>query len=845
MPAPPSQTLTAFLTAAVGHFQAGRLAEAEATFRDALALSPDHAGATFNLAVTLRALGRVDEAAAQYRRAIVLKPDNAKAHNNLGVILAMLEKNDDAAAQYLQALQIQPDYPNAHYNFANLLKAQRAFARAIDHYRQALVGNPDDAETHNNLGAALAADGQGEAAIQHYQQALALRRDYAEAFSNLGSALADLGRTDEAMGWYAKALAFKPAFADARFNLGQALDMQDRTDEALAQYELALALDPMHAEAHNNFGFLSQRLGRVDEALARYERAQTLKPDYADAHWNESLARLLVGDFETGWRKYEWRWRRKDSPPRVLPAPLWDGDDLTGRTILLHTEQGLGDAIQFIRYAPLVKAKGGVVVFECLRTQHRLFNRVAGIDRLIPAGEPFPPFDCHAPLLSLPTLLDTRLETIPAAVPYLKADAGLAGTLGERLAGLKRPKVGLVWRGNPGHPNDKRRSMPAATVAALVRGASGVDWLSLQIDARPDELADFAPVVPYQAGPHIGDWADTAAVVQDLDLVVTVDTSMAHLAGALGKPVWVMLPFAPDWRWLLDRADSPWYPTMRLFRQPAPGDWRPGLDEVRAALDDIGAPTPLAAPAVNTKPRRLPPAMVVSHERSGTHFLMNALSYGYGYTAEPWIDLDGHTIAIDYSNPARIAEALEVQAADHLMRIVKSHHSAEQFAGELERITRDYRIFYIYREPAAVMVSLWRHLNGLAWDEGPKVADPLTLAKIRPGGAMTRYQAQSHPTLLHRWAAHVEGWLAAAQGNPRIVPVRYEDLDGRYDRTVAAFADVVGRAPLTPLLRPPGDVNVIAMGRTLAETPVVPATLSALTACCRAEVGGLLTRLGY
>ncbi|HTI66649.1 MAG TPA: tetratricopeptide repeat protein, partial [Caulobacteraceae bacterium] len=620
---PTTERLDQLLAVALAHFQAGRLVEAEAAYRQAAALAPRHAGASYNLAVTLRGLGRLDDAAAQYRRTIALQPANAKAHNNLGVILAIQGRSDDAVKHYRRALDIQPDFANAHYNFANVLRERGETLRAIGHYRRALAGRPDDPETCNNLGVALAADGQTAEAVRQYQQALALRPDYAEACSNLGAALMDLGRTDEAMAQYARALALKPAYADGHFNLAHALDVQDRTAEAEAHYELALALDPTHAEAHHNFGFLQQRQGRLDEALARYERAQALKPDYGDAQWNEGLARLVTGDFETGWRKYESRWLRKEHRRRAMTAPLWDGGDLSGKTILLHAEQGLGDAIQFVRYAPLVKAKGGVVVLECPPSQMRLFTGAAGVDQLIAAGTPLPRHDCHAPLLSLPRLLDTRLETIPADVPYLAGDAALAQAWRQRLSGLSRPRVGLVWRGNPSHPNDRRRSMPAPVMASLVRAAD-VDWVCLQHDARPDELAAFSPGSLFEAGPSLGDWADTAGLVEGLDLVVTVDTSVAHLAGALGKPVWVLLPFAPDWRWLLDRPDSPWYPTMRLFRQPAPGDWGPVLDQVRSALADPDAPVPVAAPAVRT--RRLPPAMVVSHERSGTHFLMNALS---------------------------------------------------------------------------------------------------------------------------------------------------------------------------------------------------------------------------
>jgi tetratricopeptide (TPR) repeat protein len=838
-----TERLNQLLALALGHFRAGRLGESEAAWRQVLALAPTHAGASYNLAVTLRAQGRLEDAAAQYRRTLQIQPGNAKAHNNLGVILGLQGKTQEAGDHYARALRIQPDYAEAHYNLGNVLRERGDNLRAVDHYRRALAARPDDPEIHNNLGVALAAAGRGDEAVGAYRRALSLRPDYAEACSNLGAALVDLGRMDEAMAQYARALQLRPDYADARFNLAHAFDVQDRTDEAHAQYELALALDPTHAEAHHNFGFLAQRLGRLDEALARYQRAQRLKPGYADAEGNEGLARLVMGDFETGWDRYEARWDRPGNQRRTLPAPAWDGGDLAGKTILLHAEQGLGDAIQFVRYAALVKARGATVVFECAPSQERLFQGVAGIDRLVPAGRPLPPFDCHAPLLGLARLLKTRLESIPADVPYLKAEPELAAAWRERLSGLARPRIGFLWRGTPKHPNHRRRSMPAAAMAGLVAGQEA-GWVCLQLDPREDELAALPPI--YQAGPELGDWADTAALVDGLDLVITVDTSITHLAGALGKPVWMLIPFAPDWRWLLDRADSPWYPTMRLFRQPAPGAWEPVLQQVADALKSFPDPAPLAPlPPPPARPRRLPPAMVVSHERSGTHFLMNALSYAYGYTASPWTDLDRHEIDIDYSSPSQIAEALEARAGDPLMRLVKSHHAAGVFAEELSRITRSYTVYYVYREPATVMVSLWRHLNGLAWNEGPKLPDPLALAKAAPSGRLTRYQAGPHPTMLQRWAAHVEGWLMAAAADPRIVPVRYEDLDSRYPPTVAALAEAAGRAPLQPMLRPPRDVNVIAMGKTAAEAPVTPAAWADLKAYCRREAGPLMQRLGY
>jgi len=826
---------------ALSHFQSGRLAEAEAGYRRFLSLMPDHPGASYNLAVTLKGQGRLAEAAAQYRRTLKVRPGNVSAHNNLGVILADQGAAAEAEDHYRRALAIDPDFSGAHFNLARLLRTTGKPRQAIEHFRRALAITPDDADCWNELGIALSVDSQLHPAIEAYRRALALRPEHAEAMNNLGAALVDLDRLEEAIDHYERALGLNPRYADARFNLGHAFELQDRPAEAMAQYELAVALDPAHAQAHHNLGFLLQGQGRPDEALARYLHAQALKADYVDAEWNEALVRLLLGDFDLGWRRYEARWRREGFAQRPLPAPLWDGGELAGRAILLHAEQGLGDAIQFVRYASLVKAKGGTVVLECQRSQLRLFANVEGVERLVAAGEPLPLVDVHAPLLSLPMLLGTTLDTIPADVPYLQADPERVRDWSERLPRTAARRIGLVWRGNPHHQNDRRRSMPLDRVAAL-KAEVDADWVCLQVDAAPEELAALEPV--FDASPRLDDFAETAAAISALDLVVTVDTSVAHLAGALGKPVWLMLPFAPDWRWLTDRSDSPWYPSMRIFRQAAVGDWASVVSDVRAALAGRLEASP-APPRPAQRPRRLPPAMVVSHERSGTHFLMNSLSYGFGYTAQPWTDLDRHAFDIDYADPSAIAEVLEGQRKDPLLRLVKSHHAAAVFGDELARIAEDWRIFYIHRDPAEVMVSFWRHLNALAWDEGPKRSRPLDLAKAAPAGELTRYQAGGHPTMLQRWSAQVEGWLAAAETHSGVTVVRYADLDARYEETLAGLADAVGRAPLTPVLRPPRDVNVIAMGVSSETAPVAAEEIEALRAYCRSAAGPLMTRLGY
>ena len=328
--------------------------------------------------------------------------------------------------------------------------------------------------------------------------------------------------------------------------------------------------------------------GKLDEAIACFERVLQLEADDVNAHINRSLVWLLRGDFERGWDEYEWRWEHKDSLPRQCPQRLWDGSSLAGRTILLHAEQGLGDTIQFIRYAPLVKRCGGTVVVGCSKLLTRLLATCSGIDRVVTKEDSLPEFDVHAPLLSLPRIFQTHLDSIPADIPYLQSLEKCRPEIENLLSAQQvKHRVGIVWAGNPDHPNDRNRScalscfrvltcLPDVALFSLQKGANGAD---LERECREMSVIDLSEV--------LDDFAETAAAVMKLDLVITVDTAVAHLAGALGRPVWVLLPFAPDWRWLLDREDSSWYPTMRLFRQPRPGDWEAVFERVTRALVNL------------------------------------------------------------------------------------------------------------------------------------------------------------------------------------------------------------------------------------------------------------------
>jgi tetratricopeptide (TPR) repeat protein len=352
-------------------------------------------------------------------------------------------------------------------------------------------------------------------------------------------------------------------------------------DAARAHQEAAVALAPQTAAYVTNLALTLQDMGRLGEATAAFEQAIAIDPDFVDAHFGLGCARLLAGDFAGGWPQYEWRLARKAVAQPQRPGPRWDGGDLAGKTILLQCEQGLGDAIQFIRYAPLLAARGARVLVSCLAPLRTLFQDATGIDAVIDDAAP-PPFDLWTPLLSVPGLVGSRLETIPAPGAYLQADPVHIGHWRERLAGRTGLKVGVAWRGNPEHLNDSKRSLDAVTLAPALN-MRGISLVSLQKDARPEELAALGRGV-FDAGPHLVDMAETAAVIANLDLVLTVDSAVAHLGGAVGARTLVLIPFSPDWRWLRGRDDSPWYPGVRLFRQPAPGDWASAIAAAGEAL---------------------------------------------------------------------------------------------------------------------------------------------------------------------------------------------------------------------------------------------------------------------
>ncbi len=510
------------------------------------------------------------ESAAQLARAL--------AHHQAGELEA-------AETLYRQALALAPSDPDALHLLGVLAHQRGQHEQAAVLIVESIKASPGIAQYHNSLGETLFALGRTEQALVAYRTACALDPAYAAAHNNFGIALQTLGRLPEAISAFEQARRTAPDSVEACFNLANALHESGKAEEAIACYRQALALAPEDPEIHSNLGVALKDLNRFFDALAAFEQALALRPDFPEARANRGMALLVTGRFKEGWPEYVWRFAaagRKD----YLGRPRWDGDDIAGRTLLVHTEQGIGDVIQFVRYLPIVKARTGRVLLTCERVLRPLLEGVPGVDELIDASSDLAhgiDFDAHIALLDLPGVLGTTLESIPEEVPYLTPAPERVARWRERLAGDSY-KVGLCWAGRPEHANDRNRSI-ALSAFALLGHISGMTLYSLQKGAAAGQVAHAgAGLTLIDHTDELHDLADTAALVANLDLVISVDTAVAHLAGALAKPVWTLLPYAPDWRWLLEREDSPWYPTMRLFRQPQIGDWESVMKRVAAEL---------------------------------------------------------------------------------------------------------------------------------------------------------------------------------------------------------------------------------------------------------------------
>jgi tetratricopeptide (TPR) repeat protein len=453
----------------------------------------------------------------------------------------------------------------------------------------ALKVDPGSSDAMTNLGLALHAAGRHDEAIAYYQNALQLAPDHPEILYNLGNSCLELSRIDEALAGYDAALAIAPVHVGALVNRGNALLRFNRPVEAIASYDAALAAMPGHPQILTNRGHALRRLDRPLEALVDIEAAMAAAPQFAEAHFEAAITHLALGNFDAGWKAYEWRWKTAAFARyrRPFHKPPWLGDEpVAGKTILLHAEQGFGDTLQFIRYAPLLAGQGAKVICEVQRELLPLLSQLPDVT-VVAAGEPLPAFDLHCPLLSLPLAFGTQRDTIPAAIPYLVASAERVAAWRDRLPpGL--PRAGFVWSGSSSHTNDGNRSIALAQLAGLFDDPA-VRSFSLQSELRAadgETLAGLPSLI--ELGSGFGDFADTAAVIALLDVVISVDTAVAHLAGAMGKPVVILLPYAADFRWMRGRDDTPWYPTAKLFRQPAFGDWDSVILRLREELRRLG-----------------------------------------------------------------------------------------------------------------------------------------------------------------------------------------------------------------------------------------------------------------
>jgi tetratricopeptide (TPR) repeat protein len=571
------------------HSLTGNQADARVALEKAVHSNPHDPGAAFNLATLLAQLGEHKEAIDNYTRVLAHQPDNRQARLGLAFALACHGRKRQAVGEFRHVLKDDPANLTASQKLASLLETMGLPDQAVDVLDAALLLNPESVPLLTNLAMMLKRIGRLDQAEQAALRLKEKQPQDSEMLALLGGIVRDLGRAREAIAYCGEAIRLKPDSINGHLNLAAALFDVGEFDGAMVCYRKVLELDSSSADAHAGFGAAHQVTGRVAAAIRSWRRTIQLRPDDALAHFNLALALLSAGRYAEGWAEYEWRWKtqRFQRERRGYREPLWDGRDLDGRRLLVWTEQGFGDCFQFARYLPLLAGKGGTVLLEIQPELERVMRDIAGVDRMMPRGRDLPGFDCHVPLMSLPRLFGTTLATVPATVPYLAAEPARVAAWRARLDAYPGFRIGFVWQGSIRHQSNHLRSMSVETLAPLL-DLPCVVGVSLQKGEGAAQIADagLAGRMLDWTDEMDGDGAfvDTAALIETLDLVITVDTAVAHLAGALGRPVWLLLGSAPDFRWLLTRDDSPWYPTMRIFRQTARRQWTAVIEAARAAL---------------------------------------------------------------------------------------------------------------------------------------------------------------------------------------------------------------------------------------------------------------------
>jgi len=535
----------------------------------------------FNLAKSLSEQGKDQESLKWHRKAIELNPNHEKAWLNYGKSLFKLKVIDSSIIAYDRAIAINPLYAEAFSNRGLALQELSKTDKALGDFSHAIEIDSNLAEAWNNRGNVLTEINRLDEAITNYDQAIHINPLYAEAYNNRGITLKEKKRLAESLASYDSAIEINLTYAEAYSNRGLTLTDMRQMDAAIASFDHAIKINPSYAEAFSNRGNTLVCMKKLDEAIASFDRAIEINPEYAEAKWNKALALLLDGQFSEGWPLYEWRWKYKkfSSPKRDFLAPLWLGNEsLTGKTILLHAEQGLGDTIQFCRYAKLVKALGAKVILEVPKILVCLLGSLEGVDELIEHGKLLPFFDFHTPLLSLPLAFKTDINNIPNPTYYLAPTITNLSKWKVKLGEKVLPRVGLVWSGNSTHINDHNRSLLLENLLVLL--PNQFEYISLQKEVREIDESVLLNSPIKHFGESINDFADTAALCKLMDIVISVDTSVAHLSGAIGNATYLLLPYSPDWRWLLERTDSPWYQTTRLYRQSTDGEWNHALAEL-------------------------------------------------------------------------------------------------------------------------------------------------------------------------------------------------------------------------------------------------------------------------
>ncbi len=547
---------------------------------------------SFHEAVTLQRQGKLRDAEKIFTRVLKAAPDHFEALNLLGTVKAQLGRMGEAHRLLTAALKINPRAAGAWANLGQVQHALKRNDEALACLDKARALDGDNLAILNQHANTLLSLGRAEEALAEFQELLGRAPQHAEARLNCGLAYAALGRYQGAVAEFDAALAAMPGHPGMHYNRGLALYELGRYAAALDAHDRALAAAPEHAGAWLHRGRALAALNRLDEAVKSYGKARTASRDHPDIQFSEALALLTLGDYRAGFEKYETRWRRSGMPaPPIRKGPQWLGDyPLAGKTALLHAEQGLGDTIQFARYVPLLAATGAKIVLEVQSELTALMARLGGGATIVARGEATPPFEVHCPLGSLPLALRTETDSVPAQIPYLSADDAWLGKWSARIGPVTRPRIAIAWSGNPSHYNDRNRSLAFARLAPLfahpaTQAGSGARFISIQRDVRAEDASALAAETRVMhVGNELENFTDTAAVIALSDLVIAADTAVAHLAGAMGRPLWVLIPFAPDWRWTLNGEACPWYPTARLFRQTALGDWDGVIARVAAEL---------------------------------------------------------------------------------------------------------------------------------------------------------------------------------------------------------------------------------------------------------------------